>query len=187
MLIFRKLGLKFIALPLFFQVYSVACTLMLIISAYGFLIEAFREARVFLYSGLTGFLIFALINLATSNRNLKESGVVQLISLLLLFITLPLFLALPNWIILQKNNFLDTYVDMVGAFTTTGLPVFENDLLSRPIHLWRALIAWFGGGLIWIAAFVILLPASRGGAVFSNKPSILFLRENSLLMSSPSR
>ena len=52
---------------------------------------------------------------------------------------------------------------MVGAFTTTGLPVFENDLLSKPIHLWRALIAWFGGGLIWIAAFVILLPASRGG------------------------
>ena len=25
------------------------------------------------------------------------------------------------------------------------------------------MIAWFGGGLIWIAAFAILLPASRGG------------------------
>ena len=34
----------------------------------------------------------------------------------------------------------------------------------------EALIAWFGGGLIWIAAFVILLPASRGGFdVFSNQ------------------
>ena len=98
---------------------------------YGFSIEAYSEARVFLYSGLTGFLIFALIELATSNRNLKESGLMQLISLLLLFIILPLFLALPTWIILQGTSFLDVYVDTVGAFTTTGLPVFENDLLSN--------------------------------------------------------
>ena len=93
----------------------------------------------------------------------------QLISLLLLFILLPVFLALPTWIILQENSFLDVYVDTVGAFTTTGLPVFENGLLSKTILLWRALIAWFGGGLILIAAFLIFLPASRGGFdVFSN-------------------
>ena len=136
---------------------------MFALAVYGFLIGSFREARIFLYSGLTGFLIFILINLATSNRNLKETGVMQLISLLLLFTILPIFLAFPTWIILRSSSFLDVYVDMVGAFTTTGLPVFDNDLLSRLIHLWRALIAWFGGGLIWIAAFVILLPASRGG------------------------
>ena len=165
-----KLGKKFTDLPLFFQVFAVACSLMLALSVYGFVIFSFREARVFLYSGLTGFLVFALINLATSNRNLKESGLIQLISLILLFTLLPLFLALPSWIILPGSSFQDAYLDMVGAFTTTGLPVFEDDLLTRPIRLWRALIAWFGGGLIWIAAFVILLPASRGGFdVFSSK------------------
>ena len=59
---------------------------------------------------------------------------------------------------------------MVSAFTTTGLPFFDDDLLTKPMHLWRALIAWFGGGLIWIAAFAILLPASRGGFdVFKQK------------------
>ena len=53
---------------------------------------------------------------------------------------------------------------------------------QKPIHLWRALIAWFGGGLIWIAAFVILLPASRGGFdVFSNKKKNSNLKENSHL------
>jgi len=170
MIKFLKLRNKFIVLPLFFQVFAIACALMLVLSTYGFFIESFREARVFLYTGLSGFLIFSLINLATSNRNLKESGVIQLISLLLLFLMLPIFLAFPNWIILPNISFLDTYLDMVGAFTTTGLPVFENDLLSRPIHLWRALVAWFGGCLIWIAAFVILLPASIGeGDMFSKK------------------
>ena len=170
MLSFRKMEKNFTAMPLFFQVFAIACSLMVILALYGFSIEAYREARVFLYSGLTGFLIFSLINLATSNRNLKESGLLQLISLLLMFVFLPVFLALPTWIILQESSFLDVYVDAVGAFTTTGLPVFENDLLSKPILLWRALIAWFGGGLILIVAFLIFLPTSRGGFdVFSNK------------------
>ena len=59
---------------------------------------------------------------------------------------------------------------MVSALTTTGFPVFEKEILSKPVHLWRALVAWFGGGLIWIAAFVILLPVNFGGLeIFSNE------------------
>ena len=69
---------------------------------------------------------------------------------------------------------MDAYLDMVGAFTTTGLTVFAQEALSEPIHLWRALVAWFGGGLILIAAFVILLPVNLGGfEVFSNKSNSL--------------
>ena len=163
---FRK---SFASLPLFFLVFSLACGLMFTLAIYAVLIENFREARVFFYTSLSGFLIFALVNLATSNRNLKETGTTQIISLILLFLLLPLFLAIPNWIILSNVSFTDVYFDMVSAFTTTGLPVFNDNFLSKPLHLWRALIAWLGGCLIWIAAFVILLPASRGGFdIFSN-------------------
>ena len=169
-MLLSKLGKIFSGLPLFFLAFLISCGLMLIISLYAVFIENFSEARVFFYTSLTGFLIFALVNLATSNRNLKESGTIQIISLILLFIFLPLFLAIPNWIILPNVSFTDVYFDMVSAITTTGLPVFNVDFLSKPLHLWRALIAWFGGGLIWIAAFAILIPASRGGFdVFSNK------------------
>ena len=165
-----KLGKYFTGLPLFFQIFSHSCSLMLVLALYAVLIENFLEARVFFYTSLTGFLIFFLMNLATSNRNLKDTGAIQIISLILLFLLLPLYLAVPNWIILPNVSFNDAYFDMVSAFTTTGLPVFNNDFLSKPLHLWRALIAWYGGCLIWIAAFAILLPASRGGFdVFSNK------------------
>ena len=165
-----KLRNSFTDLPLFFLVFLLASGLMFILSLYALLIENFREARVFFYTSLTGFLIFALVYLATSNRNLKDTGTTQIISFVLLFLFLPLFLAIPNWIILPNVSFTDVYFDMVSAFTTTGLPVFNDNFLSKPLHLWRALIAWFGGGLIWIAAFAILLPASRGGFdVFSNK------------------
>ena len=158
-----KLKKSITSLPLFFLFFAVACGLMIFLSLYAALIENFREARVFFYTSLTGFLVFALVNLATSNRNLKDTGIIQFISIVLLFLFLPLFLAIPNWIILSNVSFIDVYFDMVSVFTTTGLPVFNDDFLSKPLHLWRALIAWFGGGLIWIAAFAILLPASRGG------------------------
>ena len=98
------------------------------------------------------------------NRILKESGNATYLFFALIYFTAVI--STPAWIILSSSSFLDVYVDMIGAFTTTGLSIFENDLLSRPIHLWRAIIAWFGGGLIWIAAFVILLPANRGGLEF---------------------
>ena len=180
--------------PLFFKVLALACCLMFIISVYAFLVESFREARVFLYSGLTGILVFSLISLATSNRNLRETGVIQLISFILLFLLLPLFLAVPTWIIVPGIDYIDAYLDMVGVLTTTGLQVFPEDLLSKSIHLWRAIVAWFGGGIILIVGFVILLPASRGGFdVFSRQKrnsSInrkLTLNERSFTLSKISR
>ena len=157
-------------LPLLFQIFGLACILMFVIAAYSLFTSLFREARIFFYIGMTGILVLSLVIIATSNRELKETGVSQLFSLILSFLFLPIFLAFPTWIIFPSINWFDAYLDMVGALTTTGFSVFEKEILSRPVHLWRALVAWFGGGLIWIAAFVILLPVNFGGLdIFSNE------------------
>ena len=79
-------------------------------------------------------------------KSLRETGVTRLFSLILSFLFLPIFLALPTWIIFPNINWFDAYLDMVGALTTTGFPVLDNEILSKPVHLWRALVAWFGGG-----------------------------------------
>ena len=165
-----NLGRTLKRLPLLFQIFGVGCSLMFAVSVYAVAVEFFREARIFFYIGLTGILIFSLFVLVISNRELKETGFGQLLSLIVSFIFLPLFFAFPTWVILPSVNWMDAYLDMVGAFTTTGLPVFEKEILSKPIHLWRALVAWFGGGLIWTAAFVILVPVNLGGfEAVSNK------------------
>ena len=157
-------------LPLLFHIFGLACCLMFVIAAYSLFSSLFREARIFFYIGLTGILVLSLFVLGTSNRELKETGVSQLFSLILSFLFLPIFLAFPTWIILPNIKWVDAYFDMVGALTTTGFPVFEKEILSKPIHLWRALVAWFGGGLIWVAAFAILLPVNFGGLeIFSNE------------------
>ena len=156
-------------LPLLFQIFGLACSLMFVIAAFSLFTNLFREARIFFYIGLTGILVLSLVILGTSNRDLKETGVSQLFSLILSFLFLPIFLAFPTWIIFPNINWFDAYLDMVSALTTTGFPVLEKEILSKPVHLWRALVAWFGGGLIWIAAFVILLPVNFGGLeIFSN-------------------
>ena len=157
-------------LPLLFHIFGLACSLMFVIAAFALFTNLFREARIFFYIGLTGILVLSLVILGTTNRDLKETGVSQLFSLILSFLFLPLFLAFPTWIIFPNINWFDAYLDMVSAFTTTGFPVLEKENLSQPVHLWRALVAWFGGGLIWIAAFVILLPVNFGGLeIFSNE------------------
>ena len=157
-------------LPLLFQIFGLACSLMFVIAAFSLFTNLFREARIFFYVGLTGILVLSLLILGTSNRDLKETGVSQLFSLILSFLFLPIFLAFPTWIMLPSINWFDAYLDMVGALTTTGFVVLEKEILSEPVHLWRALVAWFGGGLIWIAAFVILLPVNFGGLeIFSNE------------------
>ena len=169
MLFSVKIWKKLLSLPLFFQVFGLACIFMFVVCIYSFISDFYKEGRIFLYTGLTGSLVFSLVILATSNRDLKETGFSQLLSLILSFLLLPLFLAIPNWIILPETNMIDSYLDMVSAFTTTGLTIFENDFLTKSIHLWRAIVAWFGGCLVWIAAFVILLPTSGSGfEVFSN-------------------
>ena len=165
-----KLSKTLKGLPLLFQIFGLACSLMFVIALYSLFANLFREARIFFYIGLTGILVLSLIILGTSNRDLKETGVSQLFSLIFSFLFLPIFLAFPTWIIFPNINWVDAYLDMVGAFTTTGFPVFEKEILSKPVHLWRALVAWFGGGLIWITAFVILLPVNLGGLeMFANK------------------
>ena len=157
-------------LPLLFHIFGLACSLMFVIAAYSLFTSLFREARIFFYIGLTGILILSLLVIGTSNRELKETGFSQLFSLTSSFLFLPIFLAFPIWIIFPSINWVDAYLDMVGALTTTGFPVFEKEMLSKPVHLWRALVAWFGGGLIWVAAFVILLPVNFGGLqIFSNE------------------
>ena len=163
MLFYLKLGQNLKRLPLLLQIFGFACSLMFVVSLYATAVELFREARIFFYIGLTGFLVFSLFVLVMSNRELKETGFGQLFSLILSFATLPLFFAFPTWIIMPSVNWIDVYLDMVGAFTTTGLQVFEKENLSKPLHLWKALVAWFGGGLIWTAAFVILVPVNIGG------------------------
>jgi trk system potassium uptake protein TrkH len=53
---------------------------------------------------------------------------------------------------------------MVSSFTTTGATVYDTaGRLTPSLHLWRALVGWLGGLLIWVTAVSIFAPMNLGG------------------------
>ena len=122
-----------------------------------------REAQTFFYSGV---LLLALIAaIATAAMRTKSSNITRshLVALLTAFTVLPAMAALPMAGLLPDTTALNLYFEMVAAMTTTGGSLFTPDRLSDSGHLWRAMVAWQGGFLVWVAAIAILAPLNLGG------------------------
>ena len=80
------------------------------------------------------------------------------------FAALPVMFAVPFYTALGTTTFLDAWFEMVSSFTTTGATTYDNaGRLSSTLHLWRALVGWLGGLLVWITALAILAPMNIGG------------------------
>ena len=153
----------FLYLPFALQIFGVMAISMIVPSLYALVTEQFFEARMFFYTGLLGVTFLALIGLARSNQTSRETALDQMLSLALIFVFLPVFLAIPEYSVIRTTSFLNAYLDMVSALTTTGFEVFPAGRLSDTLHLWRALVGWMGGALIWVAAVAILAPLNLGG------------------------
>ncbi|CUJ88075.1 Trk system potassium uptake protein TrkG [Ruegeria denitrificans] len=151
-------------LPLFLLIWAVFALSMWIPAIYALALDDHETSRSFFYSGLLGLFIVASVTLASSNRVPRRGTLGQLAVLLGCFTVLPLFLAIPLHDALGNTILLNAYFDMVSALTTTGADIFPDpDRLTAPLHLWRALVGWMGGLLMWISAAAILAPLSLGG------------------------
>ena len=106
-----------------------------------------------------------LIALASGGTGRGEtSDLDNLLSLCLAFIALPLFLAIPFYEGLRTTSFLNAYFEMVSSLTTTGATLFERPgRLVDSLQLWRGMVGWLGGLLMWITASAILAPMNLGG------------------------
>ncbi|MEE4188646.1 MAG: potassium transporter TrkG [Roseobacter sp.] len=149
---------------LFVLIFGVAAVSMLIPALHGGATRSLETARAFLYTGLAGMVIFAMIVIAQAGRTPRHGAVGNLMSIFATFVFIPAFLALPLYESLQTTRFLNAYVEMVSALTTTGATMFDDPTrLDRTMHLWRAQVGWMGGLTMWIAASAILAPMNLGG------------------------
>ncbi|WP_333695213.1 TrkH family potassium uptake protein [Phaeobacter italicus] len=151
-------------LPLFLLILGVASLAMWVPALHGLILDDHKTSRSFFYAGIIGIMVVVLVGLSMGNRVPRYSMPGQLTSLLASFAVLPAFLAVPVYEAIGNTTYLNAYVDMVGAITTTGLDVFSDPgRLPPSVHLWRALVGWLGGLLMWVAASAILAPLSLGG------------------------
>lgn len=150
-------------LPLFLKLMCITAIAMWVPAIFCLLAEEHWQSRTFFYSGLLGLSFVVIMGITLSSRKSQGGGLSLLMDLGLVYFVLPAFLALPVQQIIMNTSYLNAYLDMVGALTTTGLRVFEDTRLSDALHFWRAFVAWGGGALIWIAAGAIFAPLNIGG------------------------
>ena len=137
---------------------------MYVPAVHALILDDHPTSRSFFYAGTLGLIAVTLLAIVLSARTARHGSFGQLLSLLAGFVFVPVLLAIPFHDALGTTRFLNAYLDMVSALTTTGLDVFNDpNRLNDTLHLWRAQVAWMGGLMMWIAASAILAPLSLGG------------------------
>lgn len=157
---------RLLTFPLILILSGISALLMLLPALDALTRDDHSVARVFFYAAVLGLAFVMIIGLAMSGRPRRDnSDIANLLSLLLAYTLLPLYLAVPFYEGLETTRFLNAYLEMVSAITTTGLPIFDHDpaRLVDSLHLWRGLVAWMGGLLIWVSASAVLAPLNLGG------------------------
>jgi trk system potassium uptake protein TrkH len=153
----------FRTLPLFVVLLWISAGAMLLPAAMAFLTEDFATGRRFFYASLMTMIAATLIGIATQGNRTVATERRQLVTLVLSYLLLPLVLAIPMEQAVSATRFINVYLDMVSALTTTGAVVFDPDRLPPAVHLWRATVGWLGGLLIWVSAMAVLAPLNLGG------------------------
>ncbi|VAV87188.1 Trk potassium uptake system protein TrkH [hydrothermal vent metagenome] len=151
--------------PLILILMGIAALAMFVPMVHALANQQFLVARAFGYAAILGLALVFAIGLAMSGRARHDySDLDNLVSLLLAFTVLPLFLAVPFHAGVQTTSFLNAYFEMVSSLTTTGATLFDTPgRLVDSLHLWRGLVGWMGGLLIWVAAAAVLAPLNLGG------------------------
>ena len=158
-------------LPLIVSLAGVGAAAMFVPAGFALATGAYGDARIFLGSGALCLTLVSLVAVATLARRPRSRARAHLLSLLAAFTLLPVMLAIPTYQAVQATSFVNAWFEMLSAITTTGTTLFPPDRLSDTVHLWRALVGWLGGFLIWVAAIAILAPMNLGGyEVLSTAP-----------------
>ncbi|PUB19393.1 TrkH family potassium uptake protein [Yoonia sediminilitoris] len=151
-------------LPLFVVLMGIGACAMLVPALHGVVMEDFGTMRIFFYGFILFSILTLMIGLATVSYARQSVARSQLVALLAAFTVLPLMFALPFYEAVPNTTFLNAWFEMVSSFTTTGATVYDTaGRLTPSQHLWRALVGWMGGLLMWITAVSIFAPMNLGG------------------------
>ena len=80
---------------IFFQLFAIISLLMIIPALIAFLEKDYFVARTFLYCSFAGVIVYTLIAIALSNVIKVQNNFEKLLSFILSYFFLPIFMALP--------------------------------------------------------------------------------------------
>lgn len=138
---------------------------MLLPALHALIAEDHETARAFFYGAILLFALTLFVALALAGRRVGRNERGQLVSLLAAFCVLPAIFAVPFHEAAPDGvSFWDAWFEMISSATTTGATLFDQPRdLPASLHMWRALVGWMGGLLVWVAAMALLAPLNIGG------------------------
>jgi len=143
----------------FLQLTVIMSILMIIPALVAIAEKDYFVARTFIYTSGAGFTVYTLIAIALSNVIKVQNNFEKLLSFILSYLFLPIFMALPLVLSIAEITFIDAWLEMVSSFTTTGLNITNLETFSgSAVQLWLGMVSWIGGIFFWICAISILLP-----------------------------
>jgi trk system potassium uptake protein len=151
-------------LPLFVLLMAACALAMWLPAIYAVVTDDHETARAFFYSGVIWLLLTGLIAIVTSNYATTVAPRSNLLALVAAYAVLPVMATLPVLQAVPDTHLGNAWFEMVSCFTTTGATVYDvPGRLPDAVHLWRAIMGWFGGLFILVAATAILAPLNLGG------------------------
>ncbi|KAF0677492.1 TrkH family potassium uptake protein [Profundibacterium mesophilum] len=151
-------------LPFSVQMGGIGAVAMFVPAIHAYTERDLQIARTFFYSGILFLTFFALLGVALGTRSGRQQARGHLIAMVLALTVLPIMLAVPFHQSVGHVRFLNAWFEMISSITTTGATLYDGmDRIPDTLHLWRAIVGWLGGLLIWVSAVAILAPLNLGG------------------------
>ena len=137
-----------------FSIFISALSFLNIIYCYYF--KLYLDINSFFFIFLAT-LIFGSI-IFFKNKNIKKVSIYQkILTVILGYLTLPIILSIPYYLIINNISVLDAYFEAVSGFTSTGFTIFENlKHLNESLILWRSTTQWLGG-LYFLISIILLI------------------------------
>ena len=117
-----------------------------------------------LYLNINNFLFIFIVSLFLGSiiffnkKNIKKISIYQkILTVILGYLSIPILLSIPYYLIINNISFLDSYFEAISGFTSTGFTVFNNiKHLDESLILWRSSTQWLGG-LYFLISIILLI------------------------------
>ena len=132
------------------------CCLCFLNIIYSYYFDLYLNVDSYFYT-----LVLSIIPLFSfffpKKKLLKVNIYTKIFSVILGYIFLPIFIALPYYFSIYNISFLNAYFESASGFTSTGFTIFDNiKHLDESLILWRSSSQWLGG-LYFLFSIILLI------------------------------
>ena len=144
---------SFIYIGIFSLIISIFSFFNIIYSNY---FNLYLNIDSYIYSLIFSF-VFGFIFLIKKKSEIKVSIYEKIITVILGYLILPIFISIPYYFSIYNITFVNAYFEAVSGFTSTGFSIFENiKHLDESLILWRSSSQWIGG-LYFLFSIILLI------------------------------